>query len=96
MLHNDSFDNFFTDFAGQARIRWHYGVAHSILCSFEDRFIAETGRGWLLQDSAHQVRTLVRARSHIGKTREAYHFTNLLPRLMSKLNIYYEGGTADH
>ena len=52
------FDQFFTDFAGQGRIRWHYGVAHPLLCSFEDSFMAERGRGWL--KDANSARELVR------------------------------------
>lgn len=54
------FDDFFTDFAGQGRIRWHYGVAHPLLCSFEDSFMADYGRGWLPEDNANRARTLVR------------------------------------
>ena len=47
-LNTRTFDkDFFTNFAGQARIRWHYGVAHPLLCSFEDSFIADRGRDWL-------------------------------------------------
>lgn len=52
------FNLFFTDFAGQGRIRWHYGVAHPLLCSFEDSFMADCGRGWL--DNANRARELVR------------------------------------
>lgn len=39
--------NFFANFAGQGRMRWHYGVAHSILAGIEIRFMAEKGRDWL-------------------------------------------------
>ena len=52
------FDHFFADFAGQGRIRWHYGVAHPLLCSFEDSFMAVRGRGWL--NNADEARELVR------------------------------------
>ena len=62
VLDDDKFDEFFTGFAGQARIRWHYGVAHPLLCSFEDSFIAEHGRGWLPEDNANRAKTLVRIR----------------------------------
>ena len=58
-LDDESFDNFFTDYAGQARIRWHYGVAHSLLCNFEDSFMAESGRDWLTENNANQAKTLV-------------------------------------
>lgn len=60
VLRDENFDNFFTDFAGQGRIRWHYGVAHPLLCSFEDSFMAEDGRGWLPEDNADRARTFVR------------------------------------
>ena len=60
VLDDDRFDEFFTEFAGQARIRWHYGVAHPLLCSFEDSFMAEHGRGWLPEDNANQAKTFVR------------------------------------
>ena len=38
---------FFSHFAGQGRVRWHYGVAHPILAGIEKGFVAEYGRGWL-------------------------------------------------
>ncbi|KAF2450783.1 hypothetical protein P171DRAFT_146450 [Karstenula rhodostoma CBS 690.94] len=43
-------DNFFVDFAGQARIRWHYGAAHPILSDIENCYIAEKGRNWLANE----------------------------------------------
>ena len=58
ILRGEDFGEFFTDFAGQGRIRWHYGVAHPLLCSFEDSFMAEDGRGWL--HNANRARTYVR------------------------------------
>ena len=39
--------NFFTKFAGQGRLRWHYGVAHPILAGIETVFMAKDGRDWL-------------------------------------------------
>lgn len=60
LLGDDSFEDFFTDFAGQGRIRWHYGVAHPLLCSFEDKFMAEDGRGWLPEHNANRARTFMR------------------------------------
>lgn len=39
--------DFFTQFAGQGRLRWHYGVAHSILAGIESAIVAESGRNWL-------------------------------------------------
>ncbi|CBX89954.1 hypothetical protein LEMA_P124440.1 [Plenodomus lingam JN3] len=43
-------DDFFVEFAGQARIRWHYGVAHPILSDIENCYIAEKGRNWLAKE----------------------------------------------
>ena len=40
-------EDFFTQFAGQGRIRWHYGVAHPIIAGAEESWIAEHGRDWL-------------------------------------------------
>ena len=58
-MHLDNEDyfgkNFFTKFAGQARIRWHYGVAHPILAGIEDAYVAEHGRNWL--ENAEEART---------------------------------------
>ena len=56
---DESFDNFFTDYAGQARVRWHYGVARSLLCSFENSFMAKNGRDWLTEDNANKAKTFV-------------------------------------
>lgn len=41
---------FFARFAGQGRIRWHYGVAHSITAGMETAYVAAHGRGWLRAD----------------------------------------------
>lgn len=48
-LDNDDYFqlDFFTEFAGQGRLRWHYGVAHSILAGIEGSFMAAAGRNWL-------------------------------------------------
>lgn len=46
---------FFTDFCGQARSRWHYGVAHCILTGIEDSFAAAHGRGWTAHPEAHTL-----------------------------------------
>jgi hypothetical protein len=40
-------DSFFSDFAGQGRSRWHYGVAHPILAGIEKAYVAGYGRDWL-------------------------------------------------
>ena len=39
--------DFFTRFAGQGRVRWHYGVAHSILAGIEESYLSKHGRDWL-------------------------------------------------
>jgi hypothetical protein len=46
---------FFEEFAGQGRIRWHYGAAHPILSDIEDCYIAEKGRNWLDDESDARV-----------------------------------------
>ena len=51
----DYYKDFFTQFAGQARIRWHYGVAHPILAGIEDAYVTEHGRNWL--EDAEEART---------------------------------------
>ncbi|CAI6244916.1 unnamed protein product [Periconia digitata] len=43
-------DEFFVEFAGQARIRWHYGAAHPILSDIERCYIAGKGRNWLADE----------------------------------------------
>ncbi|KAH9818569.1 hypothetical protein Tdes44962_MAKER05334 [Teratosphaeria destructans] len=48
---------FFEQFAGQGRVRWHYGAAHPILCDIEDAYIAEAGRHWLRNEA--QARTFL-------------------------------------
>jgi hypothetical protein len=39
--------SFFSDFAGQGRTRWHYGVAHPIVAGIERAYVANYGRDWL-------------------------------------------------
>jgi hypothetical protein len=51
-------DEFFTSFAGQGRVRWHYGAAHPILSDLENAYIAEHGRGWL-QNEAQARKNIV-------------------------------------
>jgi hypothetical protein len=43
-------EDFFVDFAGQARIRWHYGAAHPILSDIENCYVADKGRNWLANE----------------------------------------------
>lgn len=40
-------DNFFVEFAGQGRKRWHYGCTHGILVDIEKSYIGVRGRDWL-------------------------------------------------
>ena len=50
VLKNHNFmghSGFFAGFAGQGRIRWHYGVAHPVLTGIEEAYVAHKGRGWL-------------------------------------------------
>ena len=49
LLDNDDYfhEEFFTQFAGQGRVRWHYGIAHGILAGIEDTYVAQRGRNWL-------------------------------------------------
>ena len=49
--------DFFTQFAGQGRVRWHYGVAHPILEGIERAFMADWGRNWLKEPD--RARTLL-------------------------------------
>lgn len=53
-LDNDEFftASFFSDFAGQGRSRWHYGVAHPILAGIEEAYVVANGRDWLRHSDA--------------------------------------------
>ncbi|KAL9004935.1 MAG: hypothetical protein Q9188_002254 [Gyalolechia gomerana] len=51
-------DGFFTRFAGQGRVRWHYGVAHPILAGMETNHLAAHGRNWL-RDSETARQTII-------------------------------------
>ncbi|KAH6629181.1 hypothetical protein C7974DRAFT_453768 [Boeremia exigua] len=55
--------DFFQEFAGQARVRWHYGAAHPILSDIETCYIAAKGRNWLA-DEAEARASLVTGRSN--------------------------------
>lgn len=50
-----SHGEYFTDFCGQGRSRWHYGVAYPILVGIEDDFAARHGRNWLLHPDARAM-----------------------------------------
>lgn len=55
--------NFFQEFAGQARVRWHYGAAHPILSDIENCYIASKGRNWLADEGQARA-SLVLGRSN--------------------------------
>ncbi|KAF4547788.1 Hypothetical protein D9617_36g063260 [Elsinoe fawcettii] len=54
---------FFNGFAGQGRVRWHYGAAHPILSDIEDIYVAQAGRDWLRNE--HEARANL-VLGHIG------------------------------
>ncbi|KAF2176941.1 hypothetical protein K469DRAFT_645070 [Zopfia rhizophila CBS 207.26] len=43
-------DEFFVSFAGQGRVRWHYGCAHPIISDIENAYVADHGRNWLYNE----------------------------------------------
>ena len=58
--------SFFSDFAGQGRTRWHYGVAHPILAGIEDAYVAEYGRDWLRDTEAARTAMVLGPRRLTG------------------------------
>lgn len=42
--------DFFQNFAGQGRVRFHYGAAYAILIDIEKAYVAEHGRNWLSRE----------------------------------------------
>ena len=59
-------ESFFSDFAGQGRSRWHYGVAHPILAGIEDAYVAEYGRDWLRDSEKARTAMVVGPEQLIG------------------------------
>ena len=57
---------FFTDFAGQGRTHWHYGVAHPILAGIEAKFLAQYGRDWMRDGFAARLAIVVGSRNLNG------------------------------
>lgn len=57
---------FFTEFAGQGRTHWHYGVAHPILAGIEAKFMAEYGRDWIREGYAARLAIVVGSRNING------------------------------
>jgi hypothetical protein len=45
-------EDFFIDFAGQGRLRWHRGVAYPILAGIRAAFSSRYGRGWLNDEAS--------------------------------------------
>ncbi|QDS72237.1 hypothetical protein FKW77_005677 [Venturia effusa] len=45
----------FSSFAGQGRVRWHYGVAHPLLSEIENCHIADHGRNWLADEQQARI-----------------------------------------
>ena len=58
--------NFFTDFSGQGRRHWHYGVAHPLLAGIESKFMADYGRDWLNDGYAARLAIVVGSRNVNG------------------------------
>jgi hypothetical protein len=51
--------DFFVEFAGQGRKRFHYGVAHPILTDIEQAYIADKGRNWLGNEAEARTRLVL-------------------------------------
>ena len=58
--------NFFTEFSGQGRKHWHYGVAHPLLAGIESKFMASYGRDWLREGFAARLAIVVGSRNVNG------------------------------
>ena len=58
--------NFFTEFSGQGRKHWHYGVAHPLLAGIEAKFMARYGRDWLRTGYAARLAIVVGSRNVNG------------------------------
>ena len=67
-LNNEDFyhQDFFTGFAGQGRVRWHYGVAHPILAGIESGYVAKYGRDWLRNPDAARTAIILGATNPHG------------------------------
>lgn len=53
--HSRYMENFFVHFAGQGRVRWHYGAAHPIVSDIEDCYVADKGRNWLEHEEEARI-----------------------------------------
>jgi hypothetical protein len=56
--------NFLSRFAGQGRLRWHYGCAHSVLSDIENAWIAERGRDWLRDEQEARTKLVLGSNDH--------------------------------
>jgi hypothetical protein len=56
---------YFRGFAGQGRVRFHYGAAHAILIDIEKAYIADHGRDWLSMEREARA-SLVLGQVHRG------------------------------
>jgi len=52
-------NDFYVRFAGQARLRYHYGAAHPILTDIERAYIANEGRDWLHAETEARVKLVL-------------------------------------
>lgn len=52
-------EDFFVEFAGQGRKRFHYGVAHPILTDIERAYIVDKGRNWLENEAEARTRLVL-------------------------------------
>jgi hypothetical protein len=66
IVHNTAYlrHNFFSRFAGQGRLRWHYGCAHSILSDIENAWIADRGRDWLRDEKEARAKLVLGSTDH--------------------------------
>lgn len=56
--------DFLARFAGQGRLRWHYGCAHGVLSDIENAWIAERGRDWLRDEQAARTKLVLGSNDH--------------------------------
>lgn len=67
LMNEKIFDgNFFTEFSGQGRTHWHYGVAHPLLAGIESKFMARYGRDWLREGYKARLAIVVGSRNVNG------------------------------
>ncbi|KAE9968932.1 hypothetical protein EG327_010873 [Venturia inaequalis] len=57
-------NDFFAQFAGQGRARWHYGCAHSILSDIENIWVADRGREWLRDEYEARTKLVLGSNDH--------------------------------